>query len=311
MSVRNDILQTFIVLKKARLKAVDDFFLCHTFRINKQEKTIDKKNTRQNKPSGRIAMNKEMLLKIFFFMMIFFFCSYFSGVAFAGICDENSTSGGVQTFSGNFTVPPEWRAIKWAPNNPEVINRNETLAVNVINGTYPYSWSVSGNGFSLDPDQTQAKGLSNKLTAGDTACGAATINVIDSAGSSTNGYVRCTAGSWVYNFTIDPIPAGWDGGWVNCCGYQGCWLPGYCGNGGIQGYYYFDPKHRAVRCIGVLCGDNCPDLTAKSYTFNDGFTVTHYRMTLEGSVFDGHTHGCTRFNKICGHETYGQSWECN
>jgi len=241
-------------------------------------------------------------------MLMLVFCSYFSGVAFAGICDEFNNSGSVQTFSGNVIVPQGWRDIKWAPDNPEVINRNATLPVRVINGTYPYSWSVSGTGFSVD---TTAEGLSNTLSADATACGAATVNVIDSDGSSTEGYVRCTAGSWVNNFTIDSIPEGWDGDWVNCCGYTRCWLPGYCGNGGIQGHYYFDPKHRAVRCISVLCGDNCPDLTAKSYTFNDGFTVTHYEMTFEGTGFEGNTHGCTRFDKICGHETYGQSWECN
>ena len=139
-----------------------------------------------------------MFLKIYLFVLMLFLCSYFRVVAFAGICDEQGKSGGLSTFSGSFIVPPEWRDLKWSPDNPEEIDRNKTLAVKVINGNYPYSWSASGTGFSLDPDQTQAKGPSNKLTADDTACGTAEITVIDNDGAKVNGYVREQGNSgWV------------------------------------------------------------------------------------------------------------------
>jgi len=166
-------------------------------------------------------------------MLMFVFCLYFSGVAFAGICDENGKSGGVQTFSGNFIVPQEWRAIKWAPDNPEVIDRNDTLAVSVINGTYPYFWSISGTGFSLDTD---AEGLSNNLSADATACGAATIKVIDKDGSSTNGYVRCTAGTW-------GLP-------VVVCG-EGKGILGYCSK--VNGMF----KYLSIPGEGCDCSYAC------------------------------------------------------
>ena len=161
------------------------------------------------------------------------FCSYFSGAAFAGICDECNNSGGVQTFSGIFIVPPEWRAIKWASNNPKVINRNETRAVGVINGTYPYSWSVSGTGFSVNTD---AEGLSNTLSADATACGAATIKVVDNDGSSTDGYVRCTAGTWGPPHVV--------------CG-EGTGILGYCSK--INGMF----KYLSIPGEGCDCNYAC------------------------------------------------------
>ena len=184
-------------------------------------------------------MIKRKFLKICLFMLMLVFCSYFSGAAFAGICDECNNSGGVQTFSGIFIVPPEWRAIKWAPDNLKVINRNATLTVSVINGTYPYSWSVSGTGFSLDPVQTQKKGSSNKLTAEDTACGAAEITVTDNDGipeTMATGYVRCTSGTWGPPHVV--------------CG-EGTGILGYCSK--INGMF----KYLSIPGEGCDCNYAC------------------------------------------------------
>ena len=159
-------------------------------------------------------MNKETFLKIYLFMLMLVFCSYFSSVALAGVCDELGKSGGVQTFPGNFNVPPDWRApespVQWAPGNQEVINRNGSLVVSVIDGAHPYNWSVSGTGFSLEHDETE--GLSNTLNADDTACGAAEITVTDNDGSSetsAKGYVReegSGASKWYEIPIIVPCP---------------------------------------------------------------------------------------------------------
>jgi len=174
-------------------------------------------------------MNKETFFKIYLFILMLVFCSYFSGVALAGICDERSKSGGVQTFSGNFNVPPDWRApgspVQWAPGNQDVINRNGSLVVSVIDGAHPYNWSVSGTGFSVD---TAATGSSNTLAADDTACGVAEINVSDGNESSTKGYVReegSGASKW-YEIPIIvpcpiPGPAMEIDGWNNITRIQG------------------------------------------------------------------------------------------
>ncbi|MBW2005045.1 MAG: RHS domain-containing protein [Deltaproteobacteria bacterium] len=92
--------------------------------------------------------------------------------------------------------PPDWfPEFQYNPNNPEDIDRNSTVEISVIGGTPPYTWSVSGKGFSLAETETQ--GLSNTLYADDTACRAATITVIDDCGQTATGYVRCTTGQWV------------------------------------------------------------------------------------------------------------------
>jgi len=58
----------------------------------------------------------------------------------------------------------------------------------------PYTWSVSGTGFTLN--STQTEGLSNTLNADGGSCGSATIKVTGCAETVVTGYVRSTEGSW-------------------------------------------------------------------------------------------------------------------
>jgi hypothetical protein len=58
----------------------------------------------------------------------------------------------------------------------------------------PYHWSVSGTGFSLAAEITEAP--ENVVTADETACGAASIVVVGCDGTTVRGAVKCTEGSW-------------------------------------------------------------------------------------------------------------------
>ena len=89
--------------------------------------------------------------------------------------------------------------IAWAAGSDATIVREATAAVAITDslGTKgsPYSWSVSGTGFTLDNAVTT--GLTNTLNADATACGTATITVTGCGSTVVTGYVRCTTGQWV------------------------------------------------------------------------------------------------------------------
>jgi len=84
-------------------------------------------------------------------------------------------------------------------NSDETIDQgigeeDATAVVIVTDGCGPFTWEVSGTGFSI-PASTD--GRTNTLSADDTACGTATITVTDNCGDSCTGYVRGTEGQWV------------------------------------------------------------------------------------------------------------------
>jgi hypothetical protein len=132
-----------------------------------------------------------------------------------------------------------------------------TVAISDSNGTRgsPYSWSVSGVGFTLDEAETT--GLTNTLNADDTACGAATITVTGCGGTSVTGYVRCTTGRWGNRtqYGID-CPAG---GNSNGCGNTHF-------NGGaplienkwqlFRIHWCYNTDYNCAQCAGN-CPDNC------------------------------------------------------
>ena len=122
------------------------------------------------------------------------FCLHLTGVTVADECWNRE--GGGQTVTGNYNYPSGWfPEFQYDPNNPDEIDRNNSVTISVIGGFPPYTWSVSGNGFSLSLDETE--GLSNALYADSTSCGSATITVTDDYGATVTGYVRCTTGQWV------------------------------------------------------------------------------------------------------------------
>jgi len=81
-----------------------------------------------------------------------------------------------------------------------------TVAITDGNDCGPYSWSVSGSGFTLDNATTS--GLSNTLNADVDACGIADITVTDVCDNTVDGRVRCTAGDWYGCGGGDITPSG-------------------------------------------------------------------------------------------------------
>jgi len=98
------------------------------------------------------------------------------------------------------TIPEEYTPLpeselQFDPSNPDEIARNSSISIKIIGGCSAYTWSVSGNGFTLDSSTTT--GLTNTLYADDTACGSATITVTGCDGTSIEGSLRSTYGTWV------------------------------------------------------------------------------------------------------------------
>ena len=113
-------------------------------------------------------MIKSKFFKIPFFILMLVFCLYFSGIALAGDCAEKAGGVGTPTVPGEFTIVPDWHPpLQYDPANPQTIDRNNTITISVIGGNPPYTWSVSGTGFTLA--NTTTTGLSNTLTADATA----------------------------------------------------------------------------------------------------------------------------------------------
>jgi RHS repeat-associated protein len=98
------------------------------------------------------------------------------------------------------TIPEEYTPLpvpelQFDPSNPDEVDRSVSTPINVIGGCPPYTWSVSGNGFTLEKNEAPT-GPTNTLYADDTACGTATIIVTGCDGPPVTGYVRCTTGTW-------------------------------------------------------------------------------------------------------------------
>jgi len=174
------------------------------------------------------------------------FCLHSIDSSLAGDCGEKGDGAGTSTVSGNYVYPPGYVCTEDpdleydSVNSHETINRNGSAVLFVIGNNAPYTWSVSGTGFSLE-SEGEPIGPTNTLYADGTACGAATITVIGCSGPPVKGYVRCTTGQW--------------GPWQNICGTfsQGFYLNSCCDK--IEGnrWYraYCNAKAGPV-CCGVL-----------------------------------------------------------
>ena len=142
------------------------------------------------------------------------------------------------TLTGNFKYPAGWPPeFQWDPANPEEIDRESFLLVAVIHGSPPYTWTVNEeNGFSLEHGETSD--FANILYADDTACGTATITVVDEKGERVEGYIRCTSsGTWVvkgsWTAAIPRSGYAWD---CQCgqywdmtgCHWEEVWCQGQC-----------------------------------------------------------------------------------
>ena len=188
-------------------------------------------------------------------------------------------------------------------NSDDTVAQSSTAAIAITGSGSPFTWSVSGTGYTLDYAETD--GLENTLNASAGACGTANITVVDCDGNSVIGYVTCTTGVWKKSFSMNsPVP----GAWAGVCNAT-CGVGAYCGQGGIAGIHYLTLKHRAYRdTIGICCLSDGADFAAIGYTFGDGYQANHYQMICEdSSSFDGVYFGCT---KIVGGDPRGEIWEC-
>lgn len=144
------------------------------------------------------------------------FCLSLNGV-FADPCPDCPPN--MSTIQGTVDYPDSW-FLKWDPNNPDTMGRGTQVNVNVLGGRAPYSWSVSGSGFSLAESQTQ--GLSNTLFADGTACGSAVVAVTDSHSSSpVEGSVRAPDhGQWVEIIPAECMIPGPPTSWADTSGHD-------------------------------------------------------------------------------------------
>jgi hypothetical protein len=139
-------------------------------------------------------LKSKMLINVLLILTISL-CLHHIKSSIAGDCDDMSSGGGIPTVTGDHNIPENWNpGLQFDPSIPDEIAPNSSIPINVIEGCSPYTWSVSGNGFSLAESQTT--GRTNTLIADDTACGTATIIVTGCSGPPVTGYVRCTVGQW-------------------------------------------------------------------------------------------------------------------
>ena len=108
-------------------------------------------------------------------------------------------------------VPPEVciddPAMAWDyGESAETIDREVSVAVAITGLNAPFTWEVSGTGFSLENAETD--GIENTLHADATACGSATITVTGCDDQEAIGYVRCSVGQWIFVDHSCPIPGG-------------------------------------------------------------------------------------------------------
>ncbi len=108
----------------------------------------------------------------------------------------------VPTVIENAETPDGWAVswLEWAPSNPQIIERGQTKSISVIGGRPPFIWTVSGQGFSLEKIEDRKA----DLRADETACGSATIDVVDSLMARVSGSLRePNNGRWVFQNCAD------------------------------------------------------------------------------------------------------------
>ena len=81
-------------------------------------------------------------------------------------------------------------------NSAQTVLKSSSATVYVIGGTPPYTWDISGVGFSLQ--HTETTGLSNTVITSAAACGSGVITVEDKCDFQVGGSIRCSnGGQWV------------------------------------------------------------------------------------------------------------------
>jgi len=155
-----------------------------------------KRNLRTQYP---VEVNSMLKLKTIVNVLLFLtisICLHSIDTSIAGTCDEIESSGSTSTATGDHDYSENWNtAPELDPSIPEEIAPDSSIPLTVSGGCAPYTWSVSGTGFTLETEG-EPTGPINTLYADGSACGAATITVIGCDGTQIAGYVRSTTGQW-------------------------------------------------------------------------------------------------------------------
>jgi hypothetical protein len=140
--------------------------------------------------------------------------------------------------SGNFAFDDS--------STPDTIAPGGSISVYVSGGCPPYSWSVSGTGYTLDNASTT--GLINGLNSAAGTCGVnygpvATVTITDNCSDSVQAIIRNTGGTWTLQETGAGVNTCTDTGGVSCTG---------TGTGtqiiGKYRYLYTQPATKAGDC---------------------------------------------------------------
>jgi len=84
----------------------------------------------------------------------------------------------------------------------EELGDNDSCTVTVAGGQEPYTWTISGMGFSFASGQLSVQTTENTVTVfTQDACGAGSIAVTDGCGTIVKDYIRSANGRWL---AIDP-----------------------------------------------------------------------------------------------------------
>ena len=172
---------------------------------------LDRNIRTQNSEEVNAMFKLKMLINASSVMTILF-CLYPINSSIGGDCDGKSSGVGTPTVTGNYNYAPDHDCtedpdlVYDTVNSDETIDRNGSATLFVIGKNAPYTWSVSGTGFTLKNEEPT--GPTNTLYADDTACGAATVTATGCDGPPVTGYVRCTTGGW----SLFPVDCHQNGG---------------------------------------------------------------------------------------------------
>jgi hypothetical protein len=82
-------------------------------------------------------------------------------------------------------------------NSAQTVMQSSSATVYVTGGAPPYTWDISGTGFSLQHSETTVP--SNTVIASSGACGSGVITVEDKCDFQTGGSIRCSDGGGWFN----------------------------------------------------------------------------------------------------------------
>ena len=119
-----------------------------------------------------------------------------------GIIKIKVNDAGLNWFEAELEIVDELPIVfDW--DNPDIIDVGQTVTLSFKNGTGPFTWSITGTGFSLQ--DTTREDRMNLVIADSTVNGSAEITVTDFNGLTQTFTIRSTVGKWEYVGTGNPI----------------------------------------------------------------------------------------------------------